>query len=92
MAVSRETIEQLLDDDTKESYVTKGVDHDMVALSLLRQRIPYDECKSIIAGAKHDVIYLCDLELVEKYLSEEDVRVLADCNLFIENESLAIFA
>lgn len=84
--VTREQIESVLDDESKASFATKNIDHDVKAITLLRERIPYEECKSIISGAEHDVLYLCDVDKAIHYLSEEDLDVLADCNCWIDEE------
>ena len=89
--VTREQIEEALGDN--EPFKTKNIDHDVVAISLLRGRIPYDECKSIIGGAEHDVLYLCDVEVAIQHLTTEDLAVLADCNVWIDEDCgvLALF-
>ena len=84
--VTREQVDIALDDERKASFVTKNIDHDVKAISLLRERIPYEKCNSIIGGADHDILYLCDVEDAMPYLTEEDLVVLADCNCFIHNE------
>jgi len=84
--ITREQIEEALDDETKESFITKGIDHDVTAINLLRVRIPYDDCKSIIGGAEHDTLYLCDVETALPFLIEDDLKVLADCNVWIDEE------
>ena len=84
--VTREQIETVLDDESKASFVTKNIDHNVKVITLLRERIPYEECKSIIGGAEHDVLYLCDVDKALPYLSEEDLDVLADCNCWIDEE------
>jgi len=91
--VTREQIETALDDESKASFVTKNIDHDVKAITLLRERIPYEECKSIIGGAEHDVLYLCDVDKAIPHLTEEDLVVLADCNCWIDedNECIALF-
>ena len=81
--ITREKIEEILSD---KSPFKATVDHDVTAINLLRLRIPYDSCKSIIGGAEHDVIYLCDVETALPYLDETDALVLADCNVGIEEE------
>lgn len=90
--ITREQIETALSDD-KESFVTKNVDHDVIAINLLRERIPYDKCKSIISGAGHDVLYLCDVDEAVPFLTEDDLKVLADCNCWIDedNDCIALF-
>jgi hypothetical protein len=91
--ITREQLEVALDDETKASFVTKDIDHDVRAITLLRERIPYEKCKGIIGGAEHDVLYLCDVEKALPYLMEEDLVVLADCNCWIDDDtdSLALF-
>ena len=92
--ITREKLEEILDDDSKRSFKEKEVDHKMKALTLLRDRIPYEVCKGIIVGAEHDQIYLCDIDEVLPYINEEDANVLADCNLFIDSDCdcLSMFA
>jgi hypothetical protein len=78
--------------DERKAFQVPNIDHDFKAISLLRERIPYDVCKSIIGGASHDVIYLCDLDEAMSYISEEDLNVLADCNVWVsDNGCLALF-
>lgn len=91
--VTREQLEIALDDETKESYITKDNDRKVRVISLLRERIPYESVKSIIGGAEHDVLYLCDVDEVLEWITEEDLIVLADCNVFIDDDvdSLALF-
>jgi hypothetical protein len=81
--ITREKIEEVLSD--KSPFKTTG-DYDVIAINLLRLRIPYDSCKSIISGAEHDVIYLCDVETALPYLDETDALILANCNVGIEKE------
>ena len=89
--VTREQIDAAF--ENKSPFSTKNIDYDVKAISLLRERIPYDVCKGIINGAEHDKIYLCDLEDSMPYLTEEDLAVLADCNVLVEREydSFALF-
>lgn len=91
--VTREQLEEVLNDEEKVNFKTKNIDYGVKAVALLRERIPYDVCKRIIAGAEHDVVYLCDIEEAIPYLTEEDLDVLADCNCWIDddNDSLALF-
>ena len=91
--ITREQIEAALNDDTKKSFVTKGIDHDFTAIKLLRERIPYEVCQEIIGGAGHDVLYLCDIDKALPYLTEEDLVVLADCNCWLDddNDCIALF-
>lgn len=84
--ITREYIEIAFGDERKPFQIFKDIDYKFKAISLLRERIPYDICKNIIGGASHDKIYLCDVEDSLEYLSECDVDVLADCNMFIDSE------
>lgn len=79
--------------DNNTPFKTKDVDHNVVAISLLREKIPYESCKSIIQGAEHDVLYLCDVDEVLEHLSLEDLEILADCNVWYDedNDSLALY-
>ena len=90
--ITREQIEIAFRDE-RNAFQTKGIDHDLVAITLLREKIPYEVCKSIISGAGHDVLYLCDVEDALPYLTTEDLEILADCNVWYDedNESFALF-
>ena len=89
--VTREQVEATFDD--KVVFTTKNIDHDFKAISLLRERIPFEVCKSIIQGCGYEKIYLSDVDKSLPYLTEEDLIVLADCNCFIDedNDSFALF-
>lgn len=91
--ITRERLEEILKDESNTPFKTKGVDHHFRAISLLRERIPYDVCREIIAGVDHDIIYLCDIDIVLPFISEEDLNILADCNLFVDddNDCLSMF-
>lgn len=89
--ITREQLEKALDDETKISFVTKDVDHGFIAIKLLRERIPYKECYNIIQGASHDVIYLCDVDVILPYLTKEDLVVLADCNCCLDEDNDTIY-
>jgi len=84
--ITREKLDEILDDDSKNPFQEKEIDHKMKALTLLREKIPYDVCKGIIGGAEHGQIYLCDIDEVLHYINEDDAKVLADCNLFIDTD------
>ena len=84
--ITREKLEEILDNYGKRPFKEKEVDHNMKALTLLRDKIPYEVCKGIIGGAEHDQIYLCDIDKVLPYINEDDAKVLADCNLFIDSD------
>lgn len=83
--ITREQIEVAFGDDRKPFKTM--VDHDVAAISLLRERIPYDKVKAIISGAEHDVIYLCDLETAMPFLYEDDLDVLAECNVWVDDDN-----
>lgn len=91
--ITREQLEAALNDENKASFVTKNVDYGVKAITLLRERIPYEECKRIIGATKPDVLYLCSVEKALPYLTEEDLVVLADCNCWLDDDidSLALF-
>lgn len=84
--ITIEQIEEAFGDD-RNAFKTKGIDHGVTAISLLRERIPYDICKRIIGSSEHDVLYLCDVDKAMPYLSTEDLEVLADCNVWYDDES-----
>lgn len=79
------TIEQVEEafGDSRKAYKVKDIDHTTKVITLLRERIPYDIITSIVSGAEHDVIYLCNVEESLDYLSEEDLEILADCNCWL---------
>lgn len=89
------TIEQIQEafGDDRQPFKAKDVDHDIVAISLLRERIPYELCNAIIGGAEHDILYLCDIDYALEYLSVEDLEILADCNVWYDEDygTLALF-
>ena len=85
--VTIEQIEAALNSETKEAFKTRDIDHDVKAITLLRERIPYEECKSIISGAEHDVLYLCDIDKAIPYLTEDDLIILGDCNCWIDEDN-----
>ena len=93
--ITREQIEEAFEDEDEDRtpFTTKNVDHTVRAITLLRERIPYEECKSIIGGAMHDMIFLCDVDVAIQHISEEDLAVLVDCNCFIDedNDCIALY-
>ncbi len=89
--ITIEQIEQAFGDD-RTPFQTKNIDHTVTAISLLRERIPYDVCCDIVGGAAHDVLYLCDVEESLPYLNEADLEILADCNVWLDEAGcLALF-
>lgn len=90
--ITIEQIQEALGEDN-HPFKTKDIDYGVVAISLLRERIPYESCKSIIQGAEHDLLYLCDVDEVLEHLSLEDLNILADCNVWYDEDtnSLALF-
>ena len=92
--ITREELEAILDDDNNSEVFSKeNEDHDVIAIKLLRDRIPYDVERQIICAAEHDIIYLVDVESALPYLSKEDAAILQDCNCFIDEDtdSFALF-
>jgi hypothetical protein len=91
--ITREKLEEILDSENNVPFKTKDVDHNVRALILLREKVPYDVCRSIIGGAGHDQIYLCDVDEVFPYIDEDDANILADCNMFIDGscDCLSLF-
>ena len=83
--ITIEQVELALGDD-REAFQTKNIDHNLRALTLLREKIPYEVCKDILVGAEHDVVYLCDVEKSLPYLTEDDLNVLADCNVWVYDD------
>lgn len=88
--LTREKLEEILNSN-KPFQQTKGIDHKFYALEVLRRCIPYEVCNSIIGCTEHDRLYLCDVEQVLPYIDEEEAYILADCNLFIEEDCLTMF-
>jgi len=91
--VTEKQIQEMFDEDNDNTpFQTKNVDHDVIAINLLRSRIPYKKCKSIICGADHDILYLCDIDDCLDYLTEEDLKILLDCNVILyESYKFALF-
>lgn len=87
--ITIEKLKELLNDN-KNPFQEKNVDYKIKALTLLRNKIPYDVCKSIICSAEHDKIYLCDVDDIIPYINDDDIKILADCNLFIDNDDCLI--
>lgn len=84
--VTREQLETALDPETNKPFQSEGIDHDIIAINLLRDRIPHDKHINIIQGAEHDFIYLSPVEDAIPFLLEEDLAILADCNMFIDED------
>jgi hypothetical protein len=85
--ITLERLEEILD----ESPESKHTDRHMAALILLRDRIPYDVCKSIIIGADHDKVFLCEVEYALPYISEADAYILSASRCFIEDDCFSMF-
>lgn len=83
--MNREQLEEIFDEDIP--LKNKEEDGDSLAIALLRNKIPYDKCKSIIVAAEHDIIYLVDLDTVLEYINEDDAKKLRDYGLHIESEN-----
>jgi len=93
MAITLEQLKKALGDDKDAFKINKDADHTMIALNLLRSKIPYKECKSIVQGASHDQIFLTYVDDVLEYLDERDLVILADCNcgFDLDTDSLYMF-
>lgn len=80
--ITRKRLEEILEN---EPFKTDGIDHNVKAISLLRKKVPYDVCPSIMCAVDYEILHLCNVEDVLPYIDEEDAAVLADCNLFIHS-------
>ena len=83
--IEREKLEEIFDARSRDLF-QENADNTMKALNLLREKIPYDACGSIIGAAGHDVIYLCDIKDILLHIDEEDAKILVDCGVFIDTE------
>jgi hypothetical protein len=64
---------------------------DLDAFIFLDKKFPKNE--NVIVAAEHDVFYLnYEEEELEGKLSQEEVNFLSDCGVFIQQDSLAMFA
>jgi hypothetical protein len=85
--ITIEQIRKAFGDDRTPYQINKNVDCGFLVISVLRERIPYEKCKRILQGAEHDILYLCDIDEAIDYLSEEDLLILADCNVRLDEDS-----
>lgn len=69
-----------------DPFQVDGIDHGVLAIALLRDRIPYEVCKRIIDSSDYDILYLCKLDDVLPYIDEGDLKVLAECNVGIDDD------
>jgi hypothetical protein len=83
--ITLERLTEMFNDENKFPY-KENIDHTMTALSLLRERIPYEICKRIIQSSDQDIMYLCDVNDILDYIDENDVNILMDCNFFIHED------
>lgn len=74
------------DVDCSALNIDEDVDCSAAVIALLRKRIPFKEVNSIIYGVDHEVIYLCTVDEVAPYLTEEDLRVLAYLGCELDDE------
>lgn len=90
--ITREQLEEAFGDD-RQAFTVNTIDHDATVIALLRERIPYEVCHSVIGGAEHDVLYLVDVEKALPYLTTSDLAVLADCNCWVDEDAdcIALF-
>ena len=87
------TIQELNEaiDNEDVNKLVGEVDHDVQLISLLRNRIPYEECNSVICAAEHDQIWLVDANLACEYLLKEDLPIIQNSNCFIDNDSISLY-
>lgn len=87
------TIDQLKEafGDKRKAFKNKNIDHDVTVISLLRNKIPYNEKHNIITAAEHDKIYLTDVDITLKYINEKDLEILADCNCCYDSEYESLY-
>lgn len=72
--------------DELPTYTEMNLDHTMAVLSLLRDKIPYNVCKSILGAAEHDIIYLSGIAETLPYITEYELKYLIDCNVGYDKE------
>jgi hypothetical protein len=88
-----EKLIEVLDSDNA-SAIEKEQDNKVVAINILRSKIPYEKCPRIIQAAEHDMVYLCDIDEAAPYLDLKDALELNDLGVFHDEEtgSMAIWA
>ncbi len=81
--MTEERLIEILNEDTDFS-----TDRDSVfeAIKLLRERIPLSATREIIQSAEHDKIWLPDVSVAAKFLSEEDAAMLRDFLVGVEDD------
>lgn len=85
--ITRQQLEDAIGEDSDKSpFKNKNIDHDLTLINLLRERVPFSVENEIIAGAEHDEIFLIEIDVALKYLNEEDLLVLIECNTLIDTE------
>lgn len=82
--ITIEKLNEVLEGTT--TFQKKGIDYGLTALTLLRDKIPYDVCNKIIASSAHDQIFMCRTEDVLPYIDEIDAEILGWCNVFIDTD------
>jgi len=86
--ITREKLEEILNEkEDLDNFLINEMtfDYRIKVLNLLREKIPYEVCKSIIGTSEHDQIYLCNIDDVLPYINEEDANVLEKCHLIIDD-------
>lgn len=61
-------------------------DKKIQALSLLKNRIPFEECPSIIEATDYRTIYLCAVKDAAPYLNKDDIQNLKAYGVLISYE------
>ena len=83
--ITREQLENACGDDAKP-FKNMEIDHCFELVKLLRERIPYEECKQIIGNVGYELIYLPDVALVLEYLNDDDLLTIEEYNTSINKE------
>ena len=85
------TEERLIEILNEDRHPDSIGDMEVEVIKLLRDRIPLSEAGHIIQGAEHDKIYLVDVSVAAKFLSEEDAVKLRDLIVCVEDDYLFMF-
>jgi len=90
--MTKKQIIEALDVNTHKTYIDKSRDHEITALHLLRIKIPYSVLPRIIEKVEKDLIVTnVPLDVGVEFLTEEDIAILADCNLATKNDKFVLF-
>ena len=81
--MTEERLIEILSGDVHHNF---SGDMEFEAIKLLRDRIPPNEARQIIQGAEHDKIYLVNVSVAAKFLTEEDAVTLRDLIVCVEDD------